>query len=113
MPDVNSQLSCEFMPRDFSMNSQRGVNSCAMNSVISHDAHKTSPWGGAEENTPDERHRGPRHTHPFKQSPRTRRPGWSAGPPSISFTEGAHDTPGQIKADVAAVRRNQVLGLTD
>ena len=50
MPDVNSQLSCEFMPRDFSMNSQRGVNSCAMNSVISHDAHKTSPWGGAEEN---------------------------------------------------------------
>ena len=37
MPDVNSQLSYEIMPRDFSTISQRGVNSRAMNNVISPD----------------------------------------------------------------------------
>ena len=37
MPDVNSQLSSEIMPRDFSTISQRGVNSRAMNNVISPD----------------------------------------------------------------------------
>ena len=37
MPDVNSQLSSEIMPRDFSTISQRGVNSRGMNKMISPD----------------------------------------------------------------------------
>ena len=37
MPDVNSQLSYEIMPREFSTISQRGVNSRGMNKMISPD----------------------------------------------------------------------------